>query len=95
MTARLRTLDPQQTLPHDADQAVLVGRAWLAGSANDTGATGGPTLVTVRDGTLIDIGALAPTTATLLAMPDAAAHVRAFVDAGHGVPLGPHQLPAE
>ena len=89
MTARLRTLDPQQTLPHDADQAVLVGRAWLAGSADDTGATGGPTLVTVRDGTLIDIGALAPTTATLLAMPDAAAHVRAFVDAGHGVPLGP------
>ena len=89
MTARLRTLDPQQTLPHDADRAVLVGRAWLAGSADGTDATGGPTLVAVRDGALIDIGALAPTTATLLAMPDAAARVRAFVDAGHGVPLGP------
>ena len=86
MTASLRTLDPQQTLPHDADRAVLVGRAWLPGRAD---AAGGPTLVTVRDGALIDIGALAPTTATLLAMPDAAARVRAFVDAGHGVPLGP------
>ncbi|MGJ7582177.1 fumarylacetoacetate hydrolase family protein [Variovorax sp. RHLX14] len=92
MTDRSRTLDPQQTLPHDADRAVLVGRAWLAVSAErsaDTDAAGGPTLVTVRDGTLIDIGALAPTTATLLAMPDVAARVRAFVDSGHGIPLGP------
>ncbi|MGI4779882.1 MAG: fumarylacetoacetate hydrolase family protein [Janthinobacterium lividum] len=85
MTARTRSLDPQQTLPHDAAHALLIGRAWLAGGDD----TGGPTPVTVRDGELIDIGGLAPTTATLLALPDAAQRVRAFVDAGHGVPLGP------
>lgn len=87
MTAPTRSIDPQQTLPHDASHAVLVGRAWLAGSADGDGA-GGPTPVTVRDGMLIDIGDLAPTTSTLLAMADPAARVREFVEAGCGRPLG-------
>ena len=87
MTAPTRSIDPQQTLPHDASHAVLVGRAWLAGSADGDGA-GGPTPVTVRDGMLIDIGDLAPTTSTLLAMADPAARVREFVEAGRGRPLG-------
>ncbi len=86
MTARPRLLDPQQTLPHDAASALLIGRAWLAGDGDPAG---GPTLVTVRDGELIDIGTLAATTAALLALPDPARRVRDFVAAGHGKPLGP------
>lgn len=61
----------QETLPADAAQATLVGRAWLPGRA------GGPTPVTVRDGELIDLSALAPTVSALLEMPGAAAAVRA------------------
>lgn len=66
----LRNLTPTDTLPQDAPQAVLVGRAWLPGER------GGPTLVTVREGALVDLSALAPTMAALLDRPDAAEAVR-------------------
>ncbi|MBL8344444.1 MAG: fumarylacetoacetate hydrolase family protein [Rubrivivax sp.] len=66
----LRNLTLEDTLPHDAEQAVLVGRAWLPGEG------GGPTLVTVRQGALVDISPLAPTMAALLERPDAAEAVR-------------------
>jgi fumarylacetoacetate (FAA) hydrolase family protein len=69
----------EQTLPRDAGDALLVGRVWLPGEH------GGPTLVTVRDGALVDISALAPTMSLLLARPDAAAAVRA----ADGPSLGP------
>src|SRR6218665_4195216 len=42
------------TLPHDADRALLVGRVWVPGPG------GGPPLVTVRDGQLLDIGGGGP-----------------------------------
>ena len=60
-----------ETLPVDAAQATLVGRVWLPG------ALGGPTPVTLRDGELIDLSALAPTVSALLEMPGAVAAVRA------------------
>jgi fumarylacetoacetate (FAA) hydrolase family protein len=74
-----RHLTAQETLPRDAAQALLVGRAWLPGEG------GGPALVTVRDGALVDISALAPTMSALLERADAAQAVRAHARA----PLGP------
>lgn len=59
------------TLPVDASRALLVGRVWVPGPG------GGPTLVTVRDGELVDISVLAPTLAALCARADAVAAVRA------------------
>ncbi|PZP98249.1 fumarylacetoacetate hydrolase family protein [Pseudorhodoferax soli] len=59
------------TLPVDAPRALLVGRVWVPGPG------GGPTLVTVRDGALVDLSALAPTMAALCAREDAVAAVRA------------------
>ncbi|NYI01388.1 fumarylacetoacetate hydrolase family protein [Cupriavidus plantarum] len=68
-----RHIDLASTLPVDADRAVLVGRVWQPAGAEHVG---GPTLVTVRDGMLIDIGTLAPTVSALLAIDDCAEHVR-------------------
>jgi fumarylacetoacetate (FAA) hydrolase family protein len=59
------------TLPVDAPRALLLGRVWVPGPG------GGPTLVTVRDGALVDISALAPTMAALCVREDAVAAVRA------------------
>lgn len=74
-----RNLTVEDTLPRDAARALLVGRAWLPGER------GGPTPVTVRNGKLVDLSALAPTIAALLERPDAAQAVR-----GHeGPSLGP------
>jgi fumarylacetoacetate (FAA) hydrolase family protein len=66
-----RDISLQETLPQDADAALLVGRAWVPGTG------GGPTLVTLRDGQLLDIGKAAPTLAALLDQPNPAAKVRA------------------
>ena len=66
----VRAITPTETLPQDAADALLIGRVWLPG------ASGGPTLVMVRDGHLLDISALAPTIADLLADPHAASRVR-------------------
>ena len=60
-----------QSLPVDAAQASLIGRAWLPGPS------GGPTPVTVRGHELIDLSMLAPTVSALLELPDVAAAVRA------------------
>jgi fumarylacetoacetate (FAA) hydrolase family protein len=65
-----RAITATETLPQDAADALLIGRVWLPG------ASGGPTLVTLRDGHLLDISALAPTIADLLADPHVASRVR-------------------
>lgn len=74
-----RTLTLAETLPQDAEHALLVGRAWVPGAA------GGPVLVTMRETRLVDISTLAPTLSDLFERPDAAASVRATT----GVDLGP------
>lgn len=73
-----RTITLAETLPQDAARALLVGRVWLPGDR------GGPALVTVRDGRLVDISTLAPTLAELFDRPDAAAQVRAAQGADLG-----------
>jgi fumarylacetoacetate (FAA) hydrolase family protein len=74
----MRDLDLQETLPADAGEALLVGRAWLPGER------GGPTPVTVRAGELIDISSLGPTVSALLEFDDLPEAVRAT----RGVSLG-------
>jgi fumarylacetoacetate (FAA) hydrolase family protein len=74
-----RTITLAETLPQDAERALLVGRVWRPGER------GGPSLVTVRDGRLVDISRLASTLAELFERPDAAAQVRA----AEGSDLGP------
>lgn len=74
-----RTITPAETLPQDATRACLVGRAWLPGPA------GGPSVVTVRDGRLVDISTTAPTLAELLERPDPARLAREAA----GTDLGP------
>lgn len=59
----------QATLPADAQQATLVGRAWVAGQ--------GAVLVKVQGDDIVDLSGLAPTASALLELPDAAAAVRA------------------
>jgi fumarylacetoacetate (FAA) hydrolase family protein len=57
------------TLPADAQQATLVGRAWVEGA--------GAVLVRVDGQDLRDLSGLAPTSSALLELPDPAAAVRA------------------
>jgi fumarylacetoacetate (FAA) hydrolase family protein len=81
MAGSARKLSVQETLPQDADAGLLVGRAWLPGER------GGPTVVLVRGGRLVDIGSVAPTMAALLeidGLPDA-------LRAARGPDLGPLQ----
>lgn len=59
----------EATLPADAQQATLVGRAWVAGQ--------GAVLVKVEGDSLVDLSGLAPTASALLELPGAAAAVRA------------------
>jgi fumarylacetoacetate (FAA) hydrolase family protein len=74
-----RTITLAETLPQDAQRALLVGRAWLAG------ADGGPSVVVVREGRLIDISRTAPTLSNLLEHPQAAHLARTAA----GTDLGP------
>lgn len=74
-----RTITLAETLPQDAANATLVGRAWLPGAA------GGPSVVAVRDGRLVDISATAPTLSELLERDDAARIAREAA----GADLGP------
>ena len=76
-----RRISVEETLPRDADRALLVGRAWLPGPH------GGPVTVVVRGAELFDITATAPTIAGLLALPDCAERVRQAT----GPSLGPLQ----
>jgi len=68
-----RHLTVAETLPSDAAQALLVGRAWMPDAHGDRG---GPTLVQVRNGVLHDISAMAPTMAALLERKDAVSVLR-------------------
>jgi fumarylacetoacetate (FAA) hydrolase family protein len=68
------TLDPAVCLPDDANQAVLVGRAWVDGQ--------GAVPVRVTPDAVHDLSGLAPTISHLLELPDPAASVRS-----HGGPL--------
>ena len=79
MVATQRLLTAEETLPVDAAQALLVGRAWLPGPG------GGPTVVRVREGRLLDIGHLAPTVSALLELPGLAQRLQA----AQGPDLGP------
>jgi fumarylacetoacetate (FAA) hydrolase family protein len=67
MTAAALT-DPTFAIPADRD-ALLVGRAWSP-------AVGGPVVVVVRDGALIDASASAPTMSALTESPDPTALAR-------------------
>ncbi|WP_426198521.1 fumarylacetoacetate hydrolase family protein [Pseudomonas sp. DC3200b2] len=53
----------ENSLPHDWQRATLVGRVWLPGEA------GGPAVVVLRDGQLIDCTAQWPTLSQLLESP--------------------------
>ncbi|WP_225781942.1 fumarylacetoacetate hydrolase family protein [Xenophilus sp. Marseille-Q4582] len=70
----LTTLTPAQSLPHDAQRALLIGRAWLPGV--------GPTLVAVHGDALHDLSCLAPTASELLEQPAPAAAVRTALASG-------------
>ena len=68
------TLTPAQSLPRDADRAMLVGRLWQPGI--------GPTLVALHQGGLHDITRVAPTGSELLEHADCAQRVRAALQDG-------------
>lgn len=57
-------LTPENTLPEDAENAVLVGRAWLPDGFMS--AVGGPAVIVVRDGDVYDISASAATMSDLI-----------------------------
>jgi len=59
-------LDRAQVLPADAAEAMLVGRAWIAGDP------GGPSPVLLRGDEVLDLSSLAPTVAQLLERYDLA-----------------------
>jgi len=73
-------LDAAASLPVDADRACLVGRAWIPGSP------GGPSVVVLAGGDLIDISHVYSTTSQLLESEQPAAVARAAV--AHGAPIG-------
>ena len=58
----LHLLTPQNILPQDHEQAVLVARIWTDGL--------GPTLVRVREDHIYDLSHLAATSAQLLEMAE-------------------------
>ncbi|MCL5427548.1 fumarylacetoacetate hydrolase family protein [Halomonas sp. NPDC076908] len=74
----MNPLSLTDSLPHDLDNALLVGRVWLEG------AHPGPALVTVRDGQVIDITEHGPTMADLLERDD----VLSIVQSAKGSNLG-------
>ena len=58
-----------QALPVDADNATLIGRAWLP-------AANGPAIVVVKDGSIYDLSPVAVTASSLLNLDDPVAAVR-------------------
>jgi fumarylacetoacetate (FAA) hydrolase family protein len=67
----------QPVLPEDAEKATLVGRVWRPD-------VGGPSVVALREGKLVDITAAFPTMRDLCEQPDPAAALRA----AEGEPVG-------
>ncbi len=63
-------LEPARSLPKDHEAAALVGRAWLPGDP------GGPSVVAVRQGRVVDLTALVPTMADLINADDPVAIAR-------------------
>lgn len=59
-------------LPEDSDDAILVGRLWIATDIE------GPRVVKVRGSSLVDLSMLAPTMSDLCDLPDPAAAVDSF-----------------
>jgi fumarylacetoacetate (FAA) hydrolase family protein len=68
------TATENNPLPADLETALLVGRVWRPGLAGD--AAGGPAVVAVRKGRLVDISRHAATVSELLEREDALALVR-------------------
>ncbi|MDI4637916.1 MULTISPECIES: fumarylacetoacetate hydrolase family protein [Halomonadaceae] len=66
----MHPIDPHHCLPHDLDQALLIGRVW-----RDTPQPG-PAIVIVRRGEVLDISAHIATIADLLDLEDPAAFVQ-------------------
>jgi fumarylacetoacetate (FAA) hydrolase family protein len=71
-------MNQDYTLPSDLRKALLVGRVWRPAPI------GGPCVVVVRDGQVMDVTAVAPTVSDLLDRPDRVALARA----AKGEPLG-------
>ncbi len=69
-------LNAARVLPEDVNQAVLVGRAWVAGK------TPGPSPVAVDAGGVYDLSRLAPTCSEIMNLAEPAARVREALRAG-------------
>jgi fumarylacetoacetate (FAA) hydrolase family protein len=67
------------SLPHDHDQACLIGRLWQPGL--------GATLVAITAQEVFDLSALAPTSSQLLELPNPAAQVRQMIESGLATPV--------
>ncbi|MGD8476165.1 MAG: fumarylacetoacetate hydrolase family protein [Burkholderiales bacterium] len=68
-------------LPRDQESATLVGRAWLPGRS------GGPSPVVLREGSLYDLSAVAPTSSALLNAADPLRVVRESIARGWAKPV--------
>jgi fumarylacetoacetate (FAA) hydrolase family protein len=74
MVAPSLRLDPVGALPHDADRALLIGRAWVP---NDIA---GPSPVAITHGQVYDLSGIAATSAQLLNAADPVGLVRSMTD---------------
>lgn len=76
-TMELLRLPPEELasalLPSDDGNAVLIGRAWVAGKPN---MPAGPSPIVVRDRQVYDASVVAPTAAELISMSEAASRLR-------------------
>jgi fumarylacetoacetate (FAA) hydrolase family protein len=75
----MASFSPSSCLPEDLDRAVLIGRVWRPAPVD------GPSVVCIREGKVIDITHIVPTTADLFERADALDIVRN----GAGESLGP------
>ena len=64
----------QTHLPQDAQDALLIGRLWIPGQ--------GPFVVAVTPQDVLDLSGLATTSSALLDLPDVAAKIRSYLEAG-------------